>query len=803
MQAQRRSRLRLFAVILPLIVSLLIGSLGLFLTHVFEKNLPQELFEADGRATPPSFYAYSFTDRADRIGEAYPLEVGGFAASSADYTPIEAIPEHLVNAFIAIEDKRFYRHHGVDWYRTLAAGVAYVFGFSDSFGASTITQQTVKNVTGENQVTLRRKLQEILYARDLERLCTKEEILELYLNVIPFSDGCIGVGAAADHYFSKTPKELTPAESACIAAITNNPSYYNPIRHPENNRRRRDLILSQMREQGYLGEEEYLEQVASQTELRENSRGSGEEIRSWYADMVIEDVIRDLGERYGMSRAAASLRLHTGGLRIEVAMDPEIQSAVEDYYRSQMRTPKGANGDRAQSAMIVLDSKTGDILGVAGAIGEKRANRIQNYATQTLRSPGSVIKPLSVYGPALEKGIINWASVYDDVPVRFTGEGRHPWPRNAVGTYRGLTTVAHAVAHSTNTVAVRVLESMGAEESFRFAKERFHLENLIGDGDRNDRGEAALALGQLQRGLTLRELTAAYSVFADRGCYHPCRSYYRVLTAGGEILLSNADASEIVMSAENAAIMTKLLEGVIKGGTASELNLKGDVACAGKTGTTMDDHDRWFIGYTTELICGVWCGFDHPEPVADSGICKQAFQNVMNMIPGGRVGAAAFDLPSGVFPLSYCKDSGMLPGVACSHDPRGARLAMGWFTAENRPSASCDCHVLCEVDAIHGGISHGHCPITKKAALLRVKRALPFAVEVADAQLVFGGDPHLLPPQADPSLPYFGAEVGISIGESTVAEPFNRSCPFHGGAPEETGEEPPSEENKPPPARIW
>jgi len=642
---------------------------GAFLQSRFQRSLPSDFFRLSMNGRSPEFYYYRFEDRVNRIGKEEALPAGMYAQRQTSYVTIQEIPDALRDAFVAIEDKRFYRHHGVDWYRTVAAGFNYVLGFSDSFGASTITQQLIKNVTGNSEVTLSRKLQEILYALDLERTLDKSQILEWYLNVIHFSDHCDGVADAARHYFSKTPAQLTVAECASLAAITNSPSYYHPIRHPENNLARRDLILTAMYEQEYLTEQEYRQALSEPLVIRETDPEQGEGINSWYTDMVIEDVIEDLMREYGMARAAASRLVYTGGLRIDTAMDPKIQQSVEEYYRTQVRMPADEEGTRAQSACIVIDSRTGDILGVAGAVGEKSGNRLQNFATQTRRPPGSVIKPITVYAPALEEGILTWGSVYDDVPTNFDMEGRLAWPKNANGIYRGLTNVSYAVAHSTNTVAVRVLEEVGLENAYRFAKERFHLESLVSDQHANDCDLAALALGQLNYGVTLRELTAAYTAFADAGVYHPYRSYYRVTDGQGNLLLFNPDRGEIVLSVENAAIMTKLLQGVVTDGTSSAITLSKTVECAGKTGTTNADNDRWFVGYTPELICGVWCGFEYPEPMQGKNVCTQIWNRVMRDLVAQKGGKKTFDVPSSVIRVSYCKDSGKLMQDACTNFP--------------------------------------------------------------------------------------------------------------------------------------
>ncbi len=760
--------------------------LGLCVYGTFERTVPMELFELSANSVPPSFYVYRFDDRTNRVGESEILDTGAFGKAETAYVSRSEIPDDLINAFIAIEDKRFYSHHGVDWYRTVAAAVTYVLGFSDSFGASTITQQTVKNVTGQNQVTLKRKFQEILYALDLERNLGKDEIMELYLNVISFSDGCVGIGEAAEHYYSKSPAELTAAECATIAAITNHPSYYNPIRNPENNLYRRNLILREMQAQGYLTAEESASALAEPIQLTVSEGNGEDEIHSWYLDMALEDVINDLCREYGMTRWEASVRVHSGGLRIDLAMDAEIQKLVEEYYRTSVRTPTAENGERAQSALIVLDSRTGDILGVAGAVGEKTANRVQNFATQTLRPPGSVIKPISVYAPALERGMINWATVYDDVPIRFEKAQNQPWPKNATGGYRGLTNVSYAVAQSTNTVAVRVLEQLGLRNSYEFAKKRFHLESMIDTAGVTDCDVAALALGQLNYGVTLREITAAYSVFADGGVYHGWRSYYRVTDAKGEILLSSVPSSEAVISAENAAVMTKLLQRVVTDGTSSSVTLGRITECAGKTGTTQNDYDRWFIGYTPELICGVWCGYEYPQPLEGKNLCTGIWNRVMHQVVEITGGKTVFDVPSNVVKMTYCKDSGKLMDDACLFDPRGDRSEVGWFVMGNDPKGTCDRHVLCECDA-EGGISHGYCPqeSVKRVGLIRAERYFPMQILVSDAQYVYRGDPQGIAPNPNAGQAYFEQTLTDACGRSHTQTPFNRSCPHHTKPPTE------------------
>ncbi len=751
--------------------------------HVmYEKYADETLYRTDAYVRSPQFFAFQFQDRTNRLGEALEVTSSVYAQKQTAYVEYRDIPKDLIDAFVAIEDKRFWEHEGVDWYRTLAAGANYLLGFSDTFGASTITQQLVKNMTGNDQLTPKRKLQEIFYAIDLERNLDKSEIMELYLNVIHFSDQCNGIAAASEHYYSKMPSELTVSECATIAAITNNPAYYNPIRHPEHNLARRNLILSEMHAQGYLSDQEYLEAKEAPIALCVDESNETEGINSWYTDMVIEDVINDLCMQYGMSRAAASHLFYTGGLRIDMAMDEEIQKTVERYYRDRISVPKTEDGTQAQSALIVIDSRTGDILGVAGAVGEKRGNHLQNFATQTKRSPGSTIKPLSVYAPALEKELINFASVYDDVPVEFGSNGSRMWPKNATGIYRGLTNIAYAVAHSTNTVSVRVLQELGLRNSFQFAKDKFHLDSLIDCTGESDCDLAALALGQLHYGVTLRELTCAYTAFADGGVYHPYRSYYRVLDSDGKILLSCPDSGEVVLKHQNADLMTKLLQGVVANGTSGMIDLDRICECAGKTGTTNRDCDRWFVGYTPDLVCGVWSGYEYPQPMEGKNISTRIWNDVMKQILQNASYRTAFSMSTELVRATYCKDSGKLMSEACVKDPRGERSEVGWFIRGTEPKEFCDCHVLCAYDSLNGGVSHGFCPeeTLTEIGLIRVERRFPKNVSVLDAQYVYGGEAEAMPPNLSESEPYFGGDGGgIYRGKSAVASPYHRSCPVH------------------------
>lgn len=779
-----------------LLCALVIGMLlGIYVASITDREIDTAVFDLLGRNTASQIYYYkSESDR--EAGIATELEsqelYGGYRSIPISYGEL---PKDLINAFVSIEDKRFFEHSGVDWYRTVGASLNYLFSFDDEFGGSTITQQLIKNVTERDEYTLERKLQEILWALDLETKMSKEEILQNYLNVINLSNGCYGVGAAAEYYFSKSVEELSLVECACIAAITNNPSYYDPQRRPENNKARADLILSQMYSQGYISEEEYSEAKNSEVELRISERNT-DRVNLWYVDMVIEDVITSLIEEKGYTRYLANMMLYRGGLKIYTAMDHEIQIILERYYSEAKNFNLESGGEDLQSAMIVIDPYSGDVLGVAGAIGKKNANRIQNFATDTLRPAGSVIKPLSVYAPALEAGIINWASVYDDVPVSFSGEDNEiAWPKNANGVYRGLTNVNYAIEHSLNTVSVRVLEELGLERSFDFLHDTLSMDELIenhvdADGrEVSDCDYAALALGQFNYGVSVRDISSAYSIFANKGIYSNSRSFYKITDERGNIILERGYSGRIAISEENAAIMNEMLKNVVKSGTATALTLDEKVECAGKTGTTQKNYDRWYIGYTPYLIGGVWYGYEYPKPLGSSSgsICQKVWNDVMSEIHerylAGGGEARRFETSGQICKAEYCRDSGKLISEACKNDPRGDRSEVGYFVSGSEPSEKCDRHILVRYDTAEGGIASDDCYSADVGyvGLIRAERHFPSQVYVSDAEYVYRELPVGVMPETSPDLPFFNnifAE-GEYCGVSPSKAQFNRYCRAH------------------------
>lgn len=783
MRVTKRLAVLLLSVSLLCIVllSLTVAVGAIWAKTVPNSDLKDEVFHIGVTDRTTRLYCY------DENGEAKELvddRVSGYQNSL--FCPLSEMPENLKNAFIAIEDKRYYEHGGIDWLRTLSAARGYITGRGRvDFGGSTITQQLVKNLTGESRKSVTRKVGELMRAADLERKMSKNDILEQYLNVVNLAQNCYGVKTAANAYFSKEPSELSLAECATIAAITNNPTKYDPIKHPETNKVRRDLILGEMLAQGMIDEGAYNEAVSSPTVLAVNERAMTGRVNSWYADMAISDVIAALVREKNYSEAEASQLVYGGGLKIYLAMDERLQAAVSALYEDASNFPTHKDGRKAESAVLMIDPKNGDILAVAGAVGKKSSNRIQSYAINTRRPSGSVIKPLSVYAPALERGLITYGTVFDDIPLSFRKNGA-PWPRNSPDLYRGLTTVNTALAHSVNTVAVSVLNRLGRREAFRFLSEELGFYSLRAG---EDMGTAALALGQQSRGVTLREVVGAYTALANGGVYEGTRSYYKVLDSKGELLLTTAPVEKRVISEENACIMTMMLRKAVSDGTGREVTVRNLVDVAGKTGTSTNNCDKWFVGYTPELLTGVWYGYEYPESVADVrgnhalAIWDAVMQQALQL---REVRERQFYTHENVVAVRYCRDSGALLGEACCHDPRGDRSEIGYFKRGTEPQHYCSCHVLIDY-CNHGGVATGDCPKEEchQTALLRVWRSFPRQIKVLDAQYSYGGANLEKGQNLSTNEPYYAKKYNSekNFGIEMGLVPYNRSCISHTADP--------------------
>ena len=651
--------LRILSYVVNIVLTiLLIGMIcGVIIGTVFavyiKNNLDLEidspmLVSASQDTTTRIYYMKYDTpeDRQLRRGTAVELEderlYGSVNSLWADYS---SMPKDLINAFIAIEDHRFMKHNGVDWLGTSKAIVNYFIGFEEVRGASTITQQLVKNLTGDDEVTIQRKVEEIFRALNLEKRMSKEEILEMYLNVVYLGNNCYGVRTAASTYFGKDVSELSLVECAALAGIVKNPSRYEPLYHDEfsytdsngnektdGNRTRRATVLFTMKEYGYISEAEYNEAIEEELKITyfdeaDEDDGDGITVHSWYVDSVISKLIEDLMEKYDWTRAVASTKLYISGYNIYIPMDPEVQDTLEEVYENDDEYFPKANGLQPQSAMVITDPYTGDVLGLVGGRGEKTANLIQNCATGVVRPVGSAIKPLSVYGPAMDAGLITPWSIVEDSPVMYNdvvhGAGtswawteKVGYPQNEPPGYSGNITITDAVTRSVNTVAMKVLQNLTIDKSFDFLKNTLHMDSMIDRLEKEDgtvltdRGLAALSLGQFNYGLTVLEMAGGYSIFPNNGLYESPNLYLYVTDSAGNSVLENEHYTEVALKESTAKTMTKILMNVMTNGTVQSVTLKSQIDVAGKTGTTSSNFDRYFVGYTPYYIGATWFGYE-------------------------------------------------------------------------------------------------------------------------------------------------------------------------------------------------
>lgn len=656
------------------------------------------------------------------------------------WTDLEDIPKYLQKAAIAIEDKRFEKHHGVDWKGTTRAIVYTLFG-KNVQGGSTITQQLVKNVTGDNEVTVKRKITEIYRALELEKRYEKDEILEAYLNEGFFGQSCYGVVTASRMYFNKDVSDLTLAECASLMGITNNPSMYDPTLSSwtrENNRERQLTILGAMLEQGKISQEEYDEAKAEDIVFSNGFTISGKYVGSdgtvtdlepeepstddtespadeeeptikgrysWFTEAMIGDVADALVEKYGITDKVrdngttytayeqAWDMVHGKGYKIYTTQNPKYQKIAEDVcynldnipYTSSYTNSAGEQvEDQLQIALTIVDPTNGYVVAMIGGAGEKQADRVWNWAVNA-RQCGSAIKPVSTYAPALDDGTINGASVIDDYPMLLNGD---VWPRNANWRYQGLTALHTAIAQSLNTCAVRTNLAYGVDRSYEFLVNKLGFENLTYT-DSQQVGN--MALGGFEKGVTTEEMAAAYAAFVNEGVYTKPRTFVRVEDANGNVILENEAQSTVAMKNTTAAIINHLLQEAALNGTGYEAQFSG-MHIAGKTGSTNSNKDRYFVGYTPYYSCAVWAGYEHNQRIVASGNpCSAVFRKVMSAIHADLADKDFFSC-SGLTSVAVCADSGMLASENCALDVRGSRVYTALVAADNAPTAVCTMH---------------------------------------------------------------------------------------------------------------
>ena len=588
------------------------------------------------------------------------------------------IPENLKNAFVAIEDERFYSHMGIDVKRFAGAAIQYVTKKgSSSYGGSTITQQLVKNLTKDDDYSIKRKIQEAYRAICLEKELSKDEILEYYLNTIYLSQKCNGVASAAKTYFGKEVSELSLAECATIAGITQFPTKYDPLVNPKNNKQRQLVILRKMNELGFITNEEYKDAKSEELKFVVKSEEDKKHVQSYFVDAAIEQVIKDLMDQHNYTKEYATTVLFNGGLKIYLSMDLKMQQDMDvlyndpnTFYRSydSAKTRLEQGEVRPQSAMVVMDPYTGLVKALTGGRGEKSGNRTLNRATHTLRQPGSSIKPLSVYAPALEYGLVTPSTPVNDAPTTFEGDYT---PRNDDGQFAGEIDVATALRRSRNVPAAKICNYLTTSASFDFVEKNFHVSSLVKRREKNgkvfsDVGLGSIALGGLTDGVTVIDMCAAYCVFPNGGKYIEPSLYTKVLDSKDEVILEHESQEEIAISETTAEDMIQMMTAVVTGGTGTDARLSG-MRAAGKTGTTSNKNDRWFVGYTPYYVGATWFGYDQPKTLTVSGNpAAIAWQKVMTKAHEGLSDKPFLqDEVAGKYNVMLCKDSQMRATPEC------------------------------------------------------------------------------------------------------------------------------------------
>ena len=605
-----------------------------------------------------------------------------YSSENRIWVDYDQIPQSMKDAIVAIEDKRFWDHGGVDWKRTFSAvaNLFNVFGSTDSsnFGGSTITQQLIKNITGENEVSISRKLKEIFRAMNLEKKYSKEEILTAYLNVVNFGSGCNGVQSAANLYFGKNIQNCDIAECAAIAGITQNPSAYSPLVNQQKNKTRQQTVLAAMYSQGKitakqyedaLEESEHMKFVGQKTEnvVDESS------VWNWYTDAMFEDVKQGLMKAYNCSSDKAIDMIYHGGLKIYSAMNSELQSDAEAVFNDGKTFP--ASYPNLQGGFVSMDY-SGRVMAIVGGKGKKTSNRLFSLATDAKRQPGSTIKPIAVYGPAMNQGKITYSTILSDEPLSNWKAGK-PGPNNADYVYHGNVTVEKALEQSYNAAAAQLCTAISPNTSFTFLQRKLNFTSL----EPADNTVAAVAVGGMTEGITVQEMTAGFQIFGNGGKFYQPYTYYYVEDHDGNVILDNRkEVPTQALSSPTSSIMRKLLNNVIAHGTGYGAGITGwDIY--GKTGTTDDNKDSWFIAGMPYAVAGIWTGYQNPTTLdlTERTVAKSVWKTIMTQYLKNKP-HKDFVLDDSVVSAIYCKESGLLahPGVC-------TQTGLGWYEKGNLP----------------------------------------------------------------------------------------------------------------------
>lgn len=673
---------------------ILIGVLAAFVWKQIQQA--PDISEID--ATPDGYLSTILDKDENVMNTLYVTE------SNRIYVGLENIPQELQEAFIAIEDARFYSHKGIDIKGILRAVGQGIAKGSFSQGASTITQQLLKNNVFTDWMEeetfydrVCRKVQEQYLAICLEQNYSKEWILENYLNTINLGGGTRGVQVAAQYYFSKDVSELSLAECALLAGITKNPTAYNPINHPDKSLDRQHLVLKAMLEEGYISQEEYDMAYAEDViaALITDSEERGTKIFSWFEDSLLEQLIEDLMVEYNYNEEEAWDMIYSGGLTIYSTQDTRLQEICEtEATRSEWYT------DEQEISVVVTDVSTGAVAAIIGGSEEKTASLTYNRATDAIRQPGSTIKIIGEYAAAIDTGVVSLGTAINDEP--YTYSDGTPLS-NSTGTYKGMTTVREAIASSGNIVALKTFQMVGESKVYEYLQ-KFGITTLTQE-DRNE----ALSIGGTYNGVTNLEMTAAYNAIANSGRYTEPYYYTKVVDRRGNIILQHQTDYEQIIGEDTAELLTDAMEDVIAYGTGTEAAVSG-LTLAGKSGTTNENRDVWFVGFSSYYTCGIWGGYDNNSAQTSGSYVKQIWKSVMNQAHLEKENMPITDT-SKLTSVTICTKCGNLAiDGTCDDTVQGDMTREEYYMTGTEPKKMCDCHIrvtICQESEMEAG---DYCP---------------------------------------------------------------------------------------------
>ncbi|MDD3303516.1 MAG: transglycosylase domain-containing protein [Clostridia bacterium] len=638
------------------------------------------------------------------------------------------LPKHLIDAVISIEDERFTSHKGVDIKRTLGAIVTYVLnGGKSNFGGSTITQQLVKNVTDDKDSSWTRKIREWYRAFSLEKLLDKDQIMVSYLNTIYLGEGSYGISVASETYFGKPVNDLNLAESAVMAAAIQSPEATNPYAGDEAKQKllaRQKVVLKKMLDLGKITQVEYDDAMKVELAFHKSSVES-KTVQSYYVDAVYNAVLNDLIEEKGYDAGLAKQKLYGGGLKIYTPMDQDVQKAIDEAYKNNKLFYTDKNGKFMQSAMVVMEQSTGNVVGLIGGADEKKGDLVLNRAVSEPRQPGSCMKPIGAYGPAFELGKLSPGSGIDDSPLVNVQNG----PGNYYGYFNGYVTVRSAIAKSMNLPAIRAHMKVDPSYAITFAKNMGlkHLVTAKENAGKNDESYS-FALGGLTKGATVLEMANAYATIANQGVHIEPKLYTKVVDNNGkEVLNNNSSTAKVVMKDSTAYMLTNSLEEVVKTGTAAGyVKMKNGMAVAGKTGNTDNDRDQWFCGFTPYYTIACWNGYDYKDGAPAIGYRKigsypytsvNLFNTVANAISQGKE-VKGFNKPGSITTAPLCKVSGLVATDACRTDPRGNQTGTDIIAKDSIPTETCNIHKVVKICTVSGLIANNYCSNTENRSFI-------------------------------------------------------------------------------------